>query len=96
MNKVIQIQIEIPEYNDRKSAAAAIAKLLERSEEIEQAAEVIADEHCLTFDVGDYGNGRTYYPVGYDAHWLVGHHGVKVDENEKLVEGVWLSSSDMC
>jgi hypothetical protein len=50
----------------------------------------------LTFDVGDYGNGRTYYPVGYDAHWLVGHHGVEVDENEKLVEGVWLSSSDMC
>lgn len=94
MNKVIQI--EIPEYSDRKSAAAAIAKLLERSEEIEQAAEIIADEHCLTFNTGDYGSGRTYYPVGYDAHWLVGYDGVEVDENEKLVEGVWLSSSDMC
>lgn len=94
MNKVIQI--EIPEYNDHKSAAAAIAKLLERSEDIEQAAEVIADEHGVIINTGDYGYGRTYYPVGYNAHWLIGHEGVEVDENEKLVEGVWLSSSDMC
>ncbi|AVR55320.1 hypothetical protein PSH1140_115 [Enterobacter phage myPSH1140] len=94
MNKVIQI--EIPEYNDRKSAAAAIAKLLERSEEIERAAEIIADEHCVTFDVGEYGNGRTYYPAGHDAHWLVEYHDLEVDENNKLIEGVWLSSSDMC
>lgn len=94
MNKVIQI--EIPEYNDRKSAAAAIAKLLERAEQVEQAAEIIADEHCLTFNTGDYGSGRTYYPAGYNGSWLEGHEGVELDEENKLTEGVWLSSSDMC
>lgn len=90
------IEIPIPEYNDVKSARQAIQYLMNQTDTIEAAAEQIADEHGVTISAGDYGYGRTYYPAGYKGSWLEGYEGVELDEDEKLTEGVWLSSSDMC
>lgn len=89
------IQIQIPEYSDSRSASAAIQKLLAQSSEIEIEAEKIADEYQVSFSVGDYGSGRTYYPKGSAAD-VWGSEGWEQDENGNLVEGQWLSSSEMC
>ncbi|AAP76041.1 RB69ORF139c hypothetical protein [Escherichia phage RB69] len=62
MSKIIEIKV--PEFNDAKSASDAIYKLLNQAERIEEEATKIADQYAVSFSVGDYGSGRTYYPKG--------------------------------
>lgn len=90
-----QIVIEIPEYKDYKSARAAIDFILGEADKIEAEACEIADRFGVEFYTSDYGSGRTYYPKGStqsDADW----NGWDVDDEGKLTEGVWQSSSDQC
>lgn len=97
MNK---IEIAIPEYNDVKSASDAISKLLRAQDHIENEATIIADKYGVSFDVGEYGSGRTYYPVGYEcSRWMrdeIENNGGEVDENGIITSGAWVSSSQMC
>ena len=97
MNK---IEIEIPEYNDVQTATDAISKLLRAQDHIENEATIIADKYGVSFDVGEYGSGRTYYPVGYEcSRWMrdeIENKGGEVDENGIVTSGAWVSSSEMC
>ncbi|QHR72536.1 hypothetical protein [Escherichia phage CLB_P2] len=96
MNK---IEIEIPEYNDEKSAEKAIYALLGKVDIIESKCEAIADKYGIQFGTGDYGSGRTYYPVGYEcSQWFkdeIENNGGEV-ENGVVTVGAWVSSSAMC
>lgn len=94
-------EVEVPEYNDYKSAREAIKAVMGLTEQIEAEAEAIADEMSVSFSTGDYGNGRTYYPKGTNAEdYGLGYYcrcyDVDLDENGNTVEGAWVSSSDMC
>ncbi|ADO19483.1 hypothetical protein CJ20_218 [Escherichia phage CJ20] len=96
MNK---IEIAIPKYYDEKSAEKAIYSLLNKTSEIEKHCEEIADEYGIQFGTGDYGSGRTYYPVGYEcSQWFkneIENNGGEV-ENGVVTVGAWVSSSAMC
>lgn len=94
-------EVEVPEYNDYKSAREAISKIMGLVDDIEAEAENIADEMGVSFSTGDYGNGRTYHPKGTNAEdngleYYCNDYDVDLDENGNMTEGHWVSSSDMC
>ncbi|QEG12616.1 hypothetical protein POTTS_4 [Klebsiella phage vB_KpnM_Potts1] len=94
-------EVEVPEYNDYKSARAAIDAIMGLVDDIEAEAENIADEMGVSFSTGDYGNGRTYHPKGTNAEdngleYYCSCYDVELDENGLTTEGAWVSSSDMC
>lgn len=83
--KVKQKMLEI-ETNTNLTPSQKINAIINLSELLEQVASDIADEHSVTFSVGDYGSGRTYYPAGEYEDW----------DGEVNDVGVWISSSDQC
>lgn len=94
-------EVEVPEYNDYKSARAAIDAIMGLIDHIEAEAENIADEMGVSFSTGDYGNGRTYHPKGTNAEdngleYYCSYYDVELDENGLTTEGAWVSSSEMC
>ncbi|QGZ15154.1 hypothetical protein [Klebsiella phage PhiKpNIH-6] len=94
-------EVEVPEYNDYKSAREAIKAVMGLTEQIEAEAEAIADEMGVSFSTGDYGNGRTYHPKGTNAEdngleFYCREYEVDLDENGNMTEGAWVSSSEMC
>ncbi|AYD79339.1 hypothetical protein KNT78_gp097 [Shigella phage phi25-307] len=101
MSKIIEIKV--PEFNDAESASDAIYKLLNQAERIEEEATKIADQYAVSFSVGDYGSGRTYYPKGeIVSQWMkdeIENNGgdVKREGNGYVItEGAWVSSSALC
>ena len=97
-----KIEIEIPEYNDQKSARAAVRAIADAMEgQLLGEIAGIADEYNFEAHIGDYGNGQTYYPAGTDVaenylEHIADSNGVEVDENGWTTEGMWVSSSEMC
>lgn len=81
-----------------KEAREAIDSLITASERmIDVEAVAIADKFGIEISVGDYGSGRTYYPVGTDSTELnYSNYYGGFDENNKSTEGYWMSSSETC
>lgn len=96
-----KIEIEIPEYNDHKSARAAVRAIAEAMEgQLLGEIAGIADEYNFEAHIGDYGNGQTYYPAGtlIEENYLervVHEQGIEND-GHAITEGMWVSSSEMC
>lgn len=84
---------------EKKKASEKIQELIEKSERlIDVEATDIADAFGISFNVGDYGSGRTYHPKGasldsVSCSWL---DGIEVDKNNNLISGIWVSSSEQC
>lgn len=84
---------------EQKDAYKKIEELIKQSERlIDIDATDIADAFGISFNVGDYGSGRTYHPKGasldsVSCSWL---DGIEVDENDNLINGIWISSSEQC
>ena len=87
----------------KKEIEALIRK---KTKEAEQIIEKIKDEVAELADKGgvqaywgEYGeNGQTYYPKGTDIedNYLGWRASEYADEDGKLTEGMWISSSEMC
>lgn len=59
----------------------------------------LADEGGVQAYWGEYGDGgQTYFPKGTDIeeNYLGWEASEYADENGKLTEGMWISSSSMC
>lgn len=94
------IEIKIPTVTNVQQAREVIKQLLEP---IDLAgAERLADEYGICAYRGEYGaGGETYYPKGTNAddngiEYFCEDHDIEIDDNGNLIEGVWISSSEMC
>lgn len=59
----------------------------------------LADEGGVQAYWGEYGDGgQTYFPKGTDVeeHYLGWEGSQNADEDGKLTQGMWISSSSMC
>lgn len=93
------VETRIPLITDAASARKAIEALLEPVDE--GRAEQLMDQYGISMSRGDYGNGETYYPKGTNAEdnyieYACRTMDYELDENGNLIEGVWISSSEMC
>lgn len=75
----------------KEEAKKKIEELKEKAQRALWDAEIIADEHGITFDFEiTYGAGATYYPASEVDDWMKEDLGLSDDE------GAWISSSQMC
>lgn len=98
MGKYYEVVVKtLKEPTTKKEADDAICELLNATDVGENIAEELADKFGIQFSTGDYGNGRTYYPVGTEKGWTTRerYYG-DYDENDQTTEGFWVSSSDQC
>lgn len=94
----MKIEIEIPEVTDEKSAREAIEILTTPVDQYR--AEMLADEYNIRIRRElDTEAGETYYPKGTnveDTELQYCYRTPDVDEAGNLIEGIWVSSSEMC
>lgn len=68
-------------------------------ETVKDQIAALADEGGVQAYWGEYGeNGQTYYPKGTDIeeYYLGWRASEYADEEGKLTQGIWVSSSEMC
>ena len=89
----------------KKDIEALIKKKTKEAEEIlyRLKGEIakLADAGGVEAYWGEYGSGETYYPAGTDveANYLESvcyDYDIPIDEEGKLLQGAWVSSSSMC
>lgn len=93
-----EITTKIPTVTDAQSANEAIKILLEPVDLA--AAEELADQYNLRMYRGNDCHGETYYPKGTNVEenyleYVCECYDYDVEDGN-LVEGIWISSSEMC
>ncbi|AFN39353.1 hypothetical protein F485_gp171 [Aeromonas phage CC2] len=85
-------KIEAAHASGDMTAKQAVSTVIKLAEMMEDVATKFADAGVVSFSVGDYGSGRTYYPFGHE-YWELEQ---AEDYGHGDGHGYWMSSSDQC